>query len=73
MSEFPPADIFAGMSRTKCADVCTAVRCVVTESASCGHPRKSGLQAHFQRDPALVARYEQADDYLRGPPTIRVA
>jgi hypothetical protein len=67
VSELTPADTFVGMTRTKCADACTAVRCVVTESASCGHPRKSGLQAHFQRDPKLVERFEAAQDYLASP------
>jgi hypothetical protein len=57
---------FAGLSRRECCTGCTPERCILSEAAQCIHPAKGGMQAHHTRDPALVRRFDAAQELLRG-------
>jgi hypothetical protein len=66
-------DIFAGLSRRECCSGCTPERCQISESWICLHPvRSQGLQASHTRDPALVDRFERAQELLLGSPASSV-
>jgi hypothetical protein len=51
---------FSGMSKTQCPTGCKLDRCVITESASCGHPCMTGVQQSLKSKPGVLDRYDEA-------------
>ncbi len=60
----PELPEYAGISKSDCCVDCTPERCVITHANICGHPAKGGLQAAFQAQPAVLARYNKAKKHL---------
>jgi hypothetical protein len=51
---------FIGMSRSQCPAGCKLERCLITETASCGHPCMTGIQHALKSKPGVLDRYADA-------------
>ena len=54
-------DEFAGLTARDCCEGCSEKRCVITQTAFCGHPFKS---SHSGAAPAVFARIARAKKRL---------
>jgi hypothetical protein len=59
-------DIFAGMTRGKCADGCRPDKCLSAIFSQ-------RMTTYHGKKPEVVERFERAQELLRGPSTSRVA
>lgn len=55
---------FPGLTRTACADGCSAKGCVISGKIYCAHPTKGGLQSADQNDEAAKKRMQKARDQI---------
>ncbi len=55
---------FVGLTAEECCADCCLERCVITQKALCGHPRKGGLQPPDLGVPTTLARFQRAVKHL---------
>jgi len=55
---------FPGLTRTACANACSADGCAISGKPYCAHPTKGGLQAADMNNPAALKRIQSARDQL---------
>lgn len=60
----PPADRFPGLTRTACAETCSAAACAISGKPYCAHPTKGGLQAADAENRAAIVRLQEARDQI---------
>lgn len=49
-----------GMTRSQCPAACSPDKCIITETASCGHPAMTGVQHALKSRPGVLDRYGEA-------------
>lgn len=55
---------FPGLTRTACAETCSAAACAISGKPYCAHPTKGGLQTGDMSNPAALKRLQDARDQI---------
>lgn len=60
----PPESIFDGLTPDSCCTACGGGICIISGDI-CIHPYKGGMQGPHRMKPKVIARFEEARNYLK--------